>query len=100
MYELIKKRVFIVCGLATVFAMCITLVELLFFGTTNFTHALLFSPVFAIIFYLLLWFFGPKIIDSTGIDTEQNVRPHTVLILGGGLLIIFITVAFIWLISL
>ena len=99
MYEMIKRHMFVVCGLGMILTLCATLIEYFFFGTTNVTDLLLHSPIFNITLIVFLWFIAPVFVKLTNIDIEQNVKPHTFLILGSGLLFILITILILWLMS-
>jgi len=88
MYEQFKKRITIVCGLTAVVALLVTLIDVFF--NTQLSGLFLDSTLFNILLFIVLWITGPTILKFANIDTEQYTRPHTVLFLGAGLLIILI----------
>jgi len=86
------------CVLGAILTLIVALSDL-FFESNPVAEMWLHSPIFQISLFVVLWFLSPIFIAATNIDTNRDIRANTFVILGVGLLFIFLGLLVIWLIT-
>ena len=94
----IKQRFMTMCVIGAIFTLLVALSDVII-QSNPISELMLHSPVFQASLIIILWFISPVFASVTKIDTNENIRGHTFLILAFGLLIIFIAIAATWFIK-
>lgn len=83
------------CVIGAIFTLLVALSELI--APSNFiADLLLHSPIFGVSLFIVLWFVSPIFVSATKINTGENLRAYSLIILGIGFLLIFIAILVTW----